>query len=170
MLANPPRLFLCSVLLWFAVAPLQHASAKAFEGEWMTWFCPAGVAPGADKCARFALALFQNGEALCGTYASAAAGGTWQYAGSAPAILGSVTHLTANTLFAGARGGQRMRVALTVYNNRLRLQRIDNPPGEALLPAYAQLKRVNRGSTLEPAFVARNETACASALNEAPPR
>lgn len=170
MRANPARFFLCSILLWCATAPLQHASAKAFEGEWAAWFCPAGAAPGTDKCARFALALFQNGEALCGTYASAAAGGAWQYAGSAPAILGNVTHLTANTLFAGARSGQRMRVALTVYNNRLRLQRIDNPPGEALLPAYAQLKRVNRGSTLEPAFVARNEAACAAALNETPPR
>jgi len=170
MRASSARIVFCSVLLWCATAPLLHASAKAFEGEWTTWFCPAGVAPGPDKCARFALALFQNGEALCGTYASAAAGGAWQYAGSAPAILGNVTHLTANTLVASARSGQRMRVAMTVYNNRLRLQRIDNPPGEALFPAYAQLKRVNRGSTLEPAFVARNEAACAAALNETPPR
>ena len=129
MRAHSARLFLCCALLWFAAAPLQNAAAKAFEGEWATWFCPQGASPGADKCARFALALFQNGEALGGSYASATAGGAWQYAGSAPVILGNVTHLTANTLVTVGRAQQRMRVAMNVYNSRLRAQRIDQMPG-----------------------------------------
>ena len=167
MRAHSARFFLCSALLWFAAAPWQHAAAKAFEGEWATWFCPQGASPGADKCARFALALFQNGEALCGSYASATAGGASQYAGSAPVILGNVTHLTANTLVTVGRAQQRMRVAMNVYNSRLRVQRIDAPPVDVLFPAYAQLKRVNRGAALDPSFVARVEAACAAQF-EAP--
>lgn len=162
MRAHSARFFLCSALLWFAAAPWQHAAAKAFEGEWATWFCPQGASPTADKCARFALVLFQNGEALCGSYASATAGGAWQYAGSAPVILGNVTHLTANTLVTVGRAPQRMRVTMNVYNSRLRLQRIDTAPADMMFPAYAQLRRVNRGTALDPAFVARVETACAA--------
>ena len=165
MRENFSRLLLSGVVLWFAATPFQHASAKAFEGEWTTWFCPAGVAPAADKCARFALTLVQNGDALCGSYASATAGGALQYAGGTPAIIGNVTHLTANTLVAGGRSGQRMRVSMNVYTSRLRVQRIDIPPGDVMFPAYAQLKRVERGTALDPAFVARIEAACAAQID-----
>ena len=124
--------------------PGQHA----FAGAWTAWMCPAGVAHIPEKCANFAIFLYQKEGQLCGAHTFATANATRLDEGEAPSIIGKLEGLEADVTAQSSRSDPpaRMRVQMSLSKNRLLWKMVGMEPsqggtGEYLIPEDVWLSR-----------------------------
>jgi hypothetical protein len=149
----------------FAVLAAGEAEGD-FNGAWVAWQCPSGIATESGRCDNFVLEVFQSRGRLCGAHIYATAGAGKIDEGAPPSLSGSVQNGIANIVLQSGRGSPleppiRMQAELKLAKNRLQWRRLDNPPGDHLLPQSATLSRSRHGSLLNPFFEQRLRAVCA---------
>lgn len=143
------------------------AGAQDFSGSWTAWICPPGVASGPEKCSSFVLAMYQKGDRLCGSHLFATVGAHQIDEGGLPSLSGTVSGTSAAIQVESVRDATPIRVKaeLTLDQGRLRWHRLEDPPGEYLLPMSARLGKSRHASLFNPVFEQRLEAACWHLLN-----
>lgn len=158
----------------FLLAPHVTASAEAadFSGAWVAWLCPKDVQRDSGKCSNFVLELHQKDGRLCGAHFFATAGAARIDEGAAPSLLGDIANGTASAVAISSRATPpvRLRVEMKMANGTLQWQRLENPPGDYLLPMQTRLTRSRNKTLFAPVFEHELKAACASAFTMAAER
>lgn len=146
------------------------ADAQDFSGSWTAWICPPGVASGPEKCSSFVLALYQKEDRLCGSHLFATVGARQVDEGSLPSLSGTVSGSSAAIQVESVRDATpvRVKVELALERGRLRWRRLEDPPGEYLLPMSARLSKSRHASLFHPVLEQRLAAACWHVLNPPP--
>ena len=144
----------------------QTPGQPAFAGAWTAWMCSAGVAHTPEKCANFAIFLYQKEGQLCGAHTFATANATRLDEGEAPSIIGKPNGLEADVTAQSSRSDPpvRMRVRMSLAKNRLHWKMVGLAPsqggtGEYLIPEDVWLSRTFE-RVFSKDFAAELKTAC----------
>ncbi len=156
------RLPMLVALLMLASCAL--ADDGGFNGAWVAWICPEGVARDSGKCSNFVLELHQQGDQLCGAHFFATSGAARIDEGAAPSITGRIADDTATLIAISTRAARpvRVRAAMKKTGGMLHWQRLDNPPGDYLLPLSANLGKAKKRTLFAPLFEQELKAACSS--------
>lgn len=98
----------------------------------------------------------------------ASAGAAEMDEGAAPSFVGTVAGSGATALVISGRGSPpaRLRVELTMRDDgALKWERLDNPPGDYLLPRVATMTRSPRKTLFAPLFAHELQAVCALNFN-----
>jgi hypothetical protein len=157
------------LLLLLACRP-GLAGAQDFNGSWTAWICPPGVAAGPEKCSSFVLALYQKEDRLCGSHLFATVGARQIDEGGLPSLAGTIAGTSAVISVESVLSAPpvQMKVELSLEQGRLRWRRLENPPGDYLLPMSARLSRSQHASLFNPVVEQRLAAACSQLLNAEP--
>lgn len=159
----PARLLISLLLL------ALHAdvfAAEDFSGAWVAWICPDGVQRDSGRCSNFVLELHQKGDRLCGAHFFATAGAERVDEGMAPSLIGEISSDTATVVTTSTRAAPpvKVRVEMKKVSGTLRWLRLQNPPGDYLLPQAARLHRSRSKTLFAPVFEQELKAACLSAF------
>ncbi|HJV87422.1 MAG TPA: hypothetical protein VJ698_18280 [Noviherbaspirillum sp.] len=155
---------LALVLLFPCV--LAFASEADFSGAWVAWLCPHDVKRESGKCSNFVLELHQKDDKLCGAHFFATAGAASIDEGAAPSIMGEIVNGTASvtTISSRAPTPVRLRAEIRKVEGGLQWRRLDEPPGDYLLPERARLTKSKSRTLFAPVFAQQLTAACSSAF------
>lgn len=159
------RLPVLPILLSLALPCLPAMAAddeNDFGGVWVATICPPGIRNDPAHCAHFVLELFQKEGKLCGSHVFATAGAGQMDEGGTPSIVGNVADGAAHVVAQSGRGRPpaRMQVELKIVNDRLQWKRLEDPPGDYLLPSLALLNKSKSKTMFAPSFAQQLEAAC----------
>jgi hypothetical protein len=169
------RLLSSLAVLLFSL-PSFAAAEGDYAGAWVATLCPAKEQPSSGKCSNFVLELLQQENRVCGAHVFTTAGAAEMDEGPAPSVVGEVAGETATGVAVSGRGTPpvRLQVELTLMDGALHWKRLDNPPGDYLLPRKAKLTRAKGKSLFAPFFVQELQSMCSLHFNAArqqePPR
>lgn len=174
------RLLPCLAVLLLSFPSLVFPSLVAAEGDyagaWVATLCPAKEQPSSGKCSNFVLELLQQESRVCGAHVFATAGAAQMDEGPAPSVVGEVASGTANGVVVSGRGTPpaRLQVELALRDGALYWKRLDNPPGDHLLPRKAKLTRAKGKTLFAPFFMQELQAMCSLHFNavrqQEPPR
>lgn len=154
------------LVLLALLLPLHASAAEEgdFSGAWVAWLCPAGVQRESGKCSNFVLELHQKEGKLCGAHFYSTAGAEQVDEGAAPSLTGDIAGDAANVVTISNRGRTpiRVRAEIKKANGALQWQRLENPPGDYLLPLTARLTKSRSKTLFAPVFEHQLRAACAS--------
>lgn len=159
------------MLACLSAVPLAgHAADNDWNGSWIGYVCPAGVASNPARCASFFLRLHSRNAKICGSHVYATAGAREMDEGSTPSLLARLEGKNANGTIESARTTPptSLPVVLHLENEELRWQRNANPAGDYLLPRNVSMTRSRQGSMLSPMFEQRLASSCAAHLDMPP--
>lgn len=104
-------------------------------GGWSAWMCPAGVKEDPDRCAMFAVFLYDRSGQLCGSYTYVSAGAEHADEGGAPSIVGRSNGTVATVVAQSDWSDPPVRVhaQMTFKDNRLHWKSgaVDTPKGSS---------------------------------------
>lgn len=154
------------VLVALLLPPFAHASEADFSGAWVAWLCPSGVQQDSGKCSNFVLELHQQGDKICGAHFFATAGAAEIDEGAAPSVIGDIVNGTATMAVISSRASPPVRVPakLKKANGKLQWARLEDPPGDYLLPRSTTLVRSKKKTLFAPLFEQQLKAACSSAF------
>ncbi len=157
--------FLLVFLVLFPSMP-AFAGEADFSGAWVAWLCPAGVKRDSGKCSNFVLELHQKDDKLCGAHFFATAGAANIDEGAAPSLMGQIANGTASVTAISSRASPpvRLRAEIKRVDGGLQWRRLDEPPGDYLLPLHTRLTKSKSRTLFAPIFAQQLDAACASAF------
>lgn len=161
---------LLTLLVLFPHLPAA-AAADDFSGVWVAWLCPAEVKRESGQCANFVLELLQQEDKVCGAHLFASAGAAQLDEGAAPSVVGDVAGGSAAVVAVSGRAASPLRVPaeLKMQGGALRWRRLENPPGDHLLPAAATLAKAKSKTLFAPLFAHQLKSACSLVFGAAMP-
>jgi hypothetical protein len=160
-------LFIAALLL--LPLPPAFADDQDFSGAWVAWICPPGVQRDSGKCSNFVLELHQKGNKVCGAHVFSTAGAERIDEGAAPSITGDIADGVARVIVISSRTGRLVRVPVEMkkINGALQWQRLQNPPGDYLLPNSSRLSKAKSRTLFAPPFEQELKATCSSAFTMA---
>jgi hypothetical protein len=155
---------LLMLLALLALVPCASADEEDFSGVWVAWLCPSGVQRESGQCSNLVLELQQKEGKLCGAHLFATAGAARIDEGAAPSVTGDIADGKADAVVISTRAAAptRVRIEIRKQNGMLHWQRLENPPGDYLLPRTARLSKSAKKTLFTPLFDQELKAACLS--------
>lgn len=151
------------VLILNLIVPWSALAQEGeFGGAWSATLCAEGAQRKAGECSTFVLEILERDGKLCGSHMFATPGARRIDEGAAPSLTADIVARTASGVAVSSMAGSpvRMRFELKLDGRRLHWERLENPPGEYLLPRQASLTRASQQTLLAPLFAQELRAAC----------